>query len=123
MPTAFRLRQVILDLPAGPVTRVQRSMLMSLVGSTANVRERVQQHGIRSLGLEIPVGRETHVRVRVYTLSGVFVREIVNDDLLAGSYVVGWDGNDAGGRKAQPGVYVALMEAGEFREIQRLIVR
>ncbi len=59
----------------------------------------------------------------LYALTGTPVRQLVSEALEAGHYLVGWDGNDDSGRRVQPGVYVAVMTAGNFRETRRLVVR
>ncbi|MEK6769488.1 MAG: FlgD immunoglobulin-like domain containing protein, partial [Gemmatimonadota bacterium] len=64
----------------------------------------------------------TPVMVRVYSLTGVLVRELVREGVAPGEYVVGWDGADRDGRPVPPGVYIAVMTAGSFRGMQRLIV-
>jgi hypothetical protein len=63
------------------------------------------------------------VRVVLYSLTGTPVRQLVSEALEAGQYIVGWDGKDDRGRRVQPGVYVAVMTAGNFRETRRLVVR
>jgi hypothetical protein len=97
---------------------------MSGVTFSASAVELVKSHGITTLRLEIPDRNPiASVRVLLYSLDGTPVRQLVNEPLQAGRYLLGWDGMDDRGRRVQAGVYVAVMTAGSFRETHRLVVR
>jgi flagellar hook assembly protein FlgD len=100
------------------------SAQMSGVTSSASAVDFVKSHGITTLRLEIPDRNPVaSVRVVLYSLDGTPVRQLVNEALQAGRYLLGWDGMNDTGRRVQPGVYVAVMTAGNFRETHRLVVR
>ena len=125
-PSEYGMGQVLSEY-AGPLMRVDGAMLsaqISGVNSSTSALDLVRSHGITTLRLDIPE-RSTvaSVRVVLYSLNGTPVRQLVNEALAAGNYIVGWDGMDDRGRRVQPGVYVAVMTAGSFRETHRLVLR
>ncbi len=96
------------------------------VVSDAEAVATVRRSGIRSLRVEVPAleGAETpKVEIRLYSLSGRLVRVLFREQLDPGYYVVGWDAQDDAGRAVAPGVYIAIMTAGSFRGVQRLIIK
>jgi len=125
-PATYGMGQVLSEY-TGPVMRVDGATLsaqISGVTSSASAVELVKAHGITTLRLQIPDRSPVAtVRVILYALNGTPVRQLVSEALQAGHYLVGWDGMDDRGRRVQPGVYVAVMTAGSFRETHRLVVR
>jgi hypothetical protein len=126
LPTSYRLGQVIADY-AGPLLRMEGlggAGALPAGLSSAEAVASVRAHGIRALAVEVPGGAERNqVTVRLYALTGRLVRILVDEAVEPGAYVVGWDGRDASGRPAQPGVYVAVMTAGTYRGVQRLLLK
>jgi hypothetical protein len=125
-PSKYGVGQVLSEY-AGPLMRVDGATLsaqMSGVSSSASAVDFVKAHGITTLRLEIPDRNPVaSVRVSLYSLDGTPIRQLVNESLQAGRYLLGWDGMDDRGRRVQPGVYVVVMTAGNFRETHRLVVR
>lgn len=125
-PEKYGMGQVLSEY-TGPVMRVDGATLSAQVsgtGSSASAVELVKAHGITTLRLEVPNrSLAATVHVSLYSLNGTPVRQLVNEALQAGHYLVGWDGLDDKGRRVQPGVYVAVMTAGNFRETHRLVIR
>jgi len=64
----------------------------------------------------------TRVSMRVYDVSGVLVRTLVDRVLGSGRYSVVWDGRDDLGRTVASGVYFFGMEAGEFSERRSMVL-
>jgi hypothetical protein len=125
-PSKYGMGQVLSEY-TGPLLRVDGATLsaqVSGVTSSVSAVDLVKSHGITTLHLEIPDRNPAAgVRVTLYTLDGTPIRQLVNEALQAGQYLLGWDGTDDRGRRVQPGVYVAVMTAGSFRETHRLVVR
>jgi hypothetical protein len=124
-PATYGMGQVLSGY-AGPLLRVSGATMGAQLSppSAASALDLVRSYGITALRLEIPERNAlTSVRVVLYSLNGTPVRQLVNEALEAGQYLVGWDGNDDRGRHVQPGVYVAVMTAGSFRETHRLVLR
>jgi hypothetical protein len=124
VPTSFFLHQLV-SVYSGPLVR-RSGLSASLRGASGtgpgSLSPLVRSRGLMALTLGVPAGSAVPVTVRVYSLSGALVRELVRETVDPGEYAVGWDGTDRQGRAVPPGVYVAVMTAGGFRGIQRLIV-
>jgi hypothetical protein len=54
-----------------------------------------------------------HVKLTLHDLSGRLVRGLLDEPLPAGTQGATWDGSDARGRRLPPGVYLAVLRAGE----------
>jgi 5-hydroxyisourate hydrolase-like protein (transthyretin family) len=124
-PATYGMGQV-LSAYAGPLLRVGGATLSAQMSppSSMSALDFVRSNGLTTLRLDIPEGSPVaSVRVVLYSLDGTPVRQLVSEALEAGRYIVGWDGKDDRGRRVQPGVYVAVMTAGSFRETHRLVVR
>jgi len=125
-PATYGMGQVLSDY-TGSLMRVTGATLsaqISGMSSSSSAVDFVRSHGITTLRLEVPDRSPVaSVRVMLYSLSGTPVRQLVSEALQAGRYLVGWDGMDDRGRRVQPGVYVAVMTAGNFRETHRLVLR
>ena len=125
-PSKYGMGQV-LSAYTGPVTRVDRaemSAAMFAPTGAMSALDLVKSHGLTTLRVDVPRRSEVaSVRIMLYTLTGTPVRQLVSESLDPGQYLVGWDGLDDRGRRVQPGVYVAVMTAGDFHENRRLVVR
>jgi hypothetical protein len=125
-PSAYRLGQVLTTY-TGPLVRLEGmggGAAASAALSPTDAMGSVRAYGIRALAVDVP--REaagTPVVVRVYSLTGRLVRVLADEVVEPGSYVIGWDGADATGRTVQPGVYIAVMTAGSYRGVQRLLIK
>jgi hypothetical protein len=124
-PATYGMGQVLSGY-SGPLMRVDGITMSAQLSppSSMSALDLVRSQGITTLRLRIPErGTPASVRVVLYSLNGTPVRLLVSEALEPGQYLVGWDGNDDRGRRVQPGVYVAVMTAGSFRETHRLVVR
>ena len=73
-----------------------------------------------TLALELP--RAAHVRATVHDVAGRFVRTLCDGDRGVGSYALRWDGRDASGAAARPGLYLVRVSTGERTLTGRVIV-
>ncbi len=62
------------------------------------------------------------VSLRVYSVTGQRVREVVSALQPAGSYAPTWDGRDAAGNLVGNGVYLAEFQAGDYRAVRRMVL-
>ena len=69
-----------------------------------------------STRLRFALAAPADVRIAVYNAAGQRLRQLVEGPAPAGVHEVAWDGRDDGGASAASGVYVAVMEAGAFRQ-------
>jgi hypothetical protein len=61
-------------------------------------------------------------RVDVYDVGGGHVRTLARGTLAAGRSTLAWDGNDARGRRAPPGVYFVFLRAGAVSDRCRVVL-
>ena len=66
------------------------------------------------------VPKTGNVRVHVYAITGQLVRTLMDEEHVAGTYSVTWDGADDDGRDVASSVYLCRMEAGEFRTVRKM---
>jgi hypothetical protein len=119
--TGVFLRQRVLTEPR-PLARLSGTAASG--AQSPSLVEAVRQHGVRGLAFGVSAAAASSPTVvRVYTMSGRPVRVLVNERLEPGVYEVAWDGADDRGRRAPPGVYLAVLTIGAHRATQRLILR
>jgi len=66
--------------------------------------------------------KESDVGLAVYDMLGNEVAILVNSSQLAGVRYVQWDGTDSIGRPVSSGVYIYLIEAGEFVQARKMVL-
>jgi flagellar hook assembly protein FlgD len=62
------------------------------------------------------------VSLKVYDVKGRLVRMLVDEPLSAGEHRIVWDRLDGAGRQAAPGIYIAILRAGETSVSQKLLL-
>jgi len=75
-----------------------------------------------STTIEFGLERPAHVKINIYDASGRMVKTVLDKMKSAGSYIVSWDGTDAGGRAVASGVYFYSIRAGEFTDKKKMIL-
>ena len=71
----------------------------------------------------LPGEDKLHVRVRVYSACGRFVRELVNEKKESGYYFVTWDGKTRDNRRVSQGVYFMRVDAGgSYSRVEKIEV-
>jgi subtilisin family serine protease len=68
------------------------------------------------------VPADAHVRVTVHDVAGRVVRVLFDGARRAGSYAVGWDGEDAGGERVAGGIYFLRLATGRETALAKLVV-
>jgi len=66
-----------------------------------------------------PGGRVT---LRVYSIAGALVRELVAGEVEPGRHSVVWDGTDSTGRPVASGVYFYRFDAGDFGDQRKMVL-
>ena len=69
---------------------------------------------------EIPAREE--VSLRIYDVSGRFVRTLVQEEVEAGVWIARWNGKDETGSPVPSGVYLYCLKAGEFASTRKLVL-
>ena len=62
------------------------------------------------------------VELTVYNVVGQPVRTLVAEHQSAGRYVVEWDATDDSGHSLSSGMYLYHLQAGEFREVKKMLL-
>ncbi len=94
------------DLPV-PVTRLEQNIPNPFNPSTR---------------IEYEVAEDQFVSLEVFDVRGQRVKVLVNEPKTAGSHHVMWEGRDENGRKAASGVYFYRFQAGQYRELKRMLL-
>ena len=123
-------------LPDGKVTVdvIIRGSLASGGSFKAITSVRVEKGEPRSLGRASPnplnpitmirfeLGRQGHIRLRVYDVSGRHVSTLVDRVMDVGFHEVRWDGTSTDGSRVSSGVYYYVLETPEGSERSRIVV-
>ena len=65
---------------------------------------------------------ESVVKLVIYNGNGQIVRELFNNSVSDGNYVVRWDGRDRNGRIMPSGYYFARLESGKFSQTRKMLL-
>lgn len=76
----------------------------------------------RGIDLVLALPSATHVRLDVRDVMGREVRQLANRALAGGRTILPWDGTDARGERAGPGVYWVILDAGGVRVSRRIVL-
>lgn len=68
------------------------------------------------------LGAPGRVQLRIYSVLGQQIRELVDGHMEAGSYVVRWDGREHHGHPTASGVYICALDVGGKRYTRRLLL-
>jgi hypothetical protein len=118
-PSKLTVRQAV-RLSVGPSVELRGGAPSSRAGR-AGLATEVARSGVMSIEYGVPVGVRGEATIRIYDLRGRLVRTM-RPGTGAGWASLTWDGlNDAGGA-ASPGVYLAVVSAGEQQARTKLIV-
>lgn len=66
--------------------------------------------------------KDSKVTIKVYTLLGKVVKNLVDENRTSGRYRVTWQGLDEAGQKVPSGIYFLRMEANDFRQMRKMTV-
>lgn len=72
-----------------------------------------------SITFDLPADGE-HARLEIFDVRGRSVRSLVDAVLPKGRHSVVWEGTDRAGRRLPSGVYFYRLQAGVFRQVQRM---
>ena len=75
---------------------------------------------ITTIVYELP--KDSFVSIRIYDLNGRLVNTLVNQEQTAGYKAIKWAGVDGNGKFVSAGVYLYVIQAGEFRETKKMVL-
>ncbi|MFC1725794.1 FlgD immunoglobulin-like domain containing protein [candidate division KSB1 bacterium] len=64
----------------------------------------------------------SEVKISIYNILGQEVKRLVNRNVTAGVHSVKWDGTNEQGIKVNSGVYLYMLQAGDFFETKKMIL-
>lgn len=70
--------------------------------------------------IEYSIPVTSRVSVRIYNILGQVVRTLVDENKLAGTYSVIWDGTNNSGKPVTSGVYFYLVKTDDFKETKKM---
>jgi hypothetical protein len=73
-----------------------------------------------TIHFQIPV--EEHVKISIYNIRGQQVKRLVDQPFPQGDHQIVWDGTNKAGRIVESGVYICRIEAGEFKQSQKMVL-
>jgi FlgD Ig-like domain/FG-GAP-like repeat len=66
--------------------------------------------------IKFTVSSESKISIRIFSVIGKEIKELINDTRISGEYETTWDGTDNLGNKVSSGVYFITMEANSFTQ-------
>lgn len=63
---------------------------------------------------------DSKVKLNIFNVRGQLVRELVEDDKIAGEYSIQWDGLDNSGLKVPSGLYFYSIQANNFKATKKM---
>ena len=66
--------------------------------------------------------KEANVKLVIFDIMGREVRTLVNSIQEPGYKSISWNGTDALGRNVSAGMYFYVLQAGEFRQVNKMIL-
>jgi hypothetical protein len=72
------------------------------------------------IGLALPT--DSHVRLDIFNVLGQHVRNLVDDEMPAGTHTVMWDGRDTDGSSVASGVYFYRITAEDFTSSKKMML-
>lgn len=68
------------------------------------------------------IAKNADVSISIYDLLGRKVNEFIFRNQTAGEYNVNWNGTDESGKSVSSGIYLVSLQAGNFRDVQKVIL-
>ncbi|GEM_PF-1313301 len=64
--------------------------------------------------------KDSHVSVKIYNVRGQCIKNLLNDNLKAGSHSLTWDGTDNKGNKVSSGIYMVKLQGNGFYQNRKM---
>ncbi len=79
-------------------------------------------HTIISFTIPKAGGKSLHTTIKIYTLEGELVRNLVNKDMRSGYHQITFDGYKNNRIKLPPGMYICRMNAGNYKKNMKIVL-
>jgi len=74
-----------------------------------------------SVAFRVTVPGPMRVRLGIYDVAGRLIHQLLDEEVRSGARAVQWDGRDAAGGAAAPGLYFARLDAPTGRCVARVV--
>jgi len=75
-----------------------------------------------SITLNFKLSSNRHANIKIFDISGHHIKDLASRSFLAGWNDIQWDGQDDHGRIVGSGVYLAVLDAGEYKKAHKFII-
>lgn len=72
--------------------------------------------------IKFDVVKAGKVTLRVYSVTGELVEELLNKEVVSGSYSIKWDGTNSFGKKMSSGIYFYKLQTSDYQKIGKAIL-
>ena len=72
--------------------------------------------------IKFDVAKKGKVTLRIFTIEGKLVTELMNGEMKSGSYSVTWNGTDSFGTKMSSGIYFYKLQTSDYQKIGKAIL-
>lgn len=94
----------------------------SLVVKESNLYHNYPNPFNPSTVIKFDVAKTGKVTLRIYSIEGKLVTELMNDEIKSGSYSVTWNGTDSYGTKMSSGIYFYKLQTTDYQKIGKAIL-
>ena len=78
--------------------------------------------GVSEAIIHVELAEDSHVSVIIYDTQGREVKKVMDEDKVAGTYVITWDATREGDSKVGSGIYMINMKAGSYSKTKKIAV-
>jgi hypothetical protein len=75
-----------------------------------------------STSIDFALPEESSIEVKIYDVSGRIVKTLAEGSFGPALHTLHWSGTDTEGHKVSPGVYILILDAGEFKAVRKMVV-
>lgn len=75
-----------------------------------------------STRIRFSLSQKSHVRLRIYDVTGRLVRVLIDEKRNAGAYDAVWDGKNDKGKSIASGIYFCRMEAADYERTLKMVL-
>ena len=75
-----------------------------------------------STAIPFVLPQDQQVRIEIYNVLGQRIRTLMSGPMAPGFHTLLWNGRDDAGRDAAAGLYLTLLETGDFRQARKMML-
>ena len=68
------------------------------------------------------IAKQGMVTLRIYSVTGELIKELVNQEVKPGKYSILWDGSNSSGKKMSSGIYFYKLQTTDYQKIGKAIL-